>query len=206
MQEIRHFEEAFATFIEIIYSQVYSGNGWKYTSEQRQASYQSVFDSLLALLAALTITYDDFIEQELYAWSTSVSEGNPLALPFTEPFLPLYTDKAYKGSFLVICLQSKGPEKDISVALIQACYYEVYENLEACWGISTWLEFLRDYPNPDAVKFIEYILPYVNDDWYGQDLAIHLPRVLEVNPGPAATTLMAQWEALEAKLEAAQRL
>ncbi|RZJ88140.1 MAG: hypothetical protein EOO60_11430 [Hymenobacter sp.] len=103
-------------------------------------------------------------------------------------------------------MQSKAPAKNISAALLQACYFEVSRNLEACFGISTLLDFLGEYPNPAAVEFIAYILPYINDDWYGQDLVIHLPYVLKVNPGPAAPALMTKWKALEANLEAARRI
>jgi hypothetical protein len=206
MQELVRFEEAFATFIELTYNDIYIENKWKYDQAQRQANYQILFDSLLALLTVQAIDYDNFIEQEWYAWSTPTSKGNPLALPFTETFLPLYTRPNYKYSFLHICMQSKAPAKNISAALLHACYFRVQGNLDECFGISTLLAFLGDYPNPAAVEFIEYILPYVNDDWYGQDLVIHLPYVLEVNPGPAATALMAKWRVLEAKLEAARRI
>jgi hypothetical protein len=206
MQEIARFEEAFATFIELNYHDVYGDNKWKYTGEQRQANYQLLFDSLLALLTAQALAYDTFIEQEWIAWSTPTSESNPLALPFTEVFLPFYTRPNYKYHFLSICMQSQVPAKNISTALLQACYFEVNRNLEACFGISTLLDFLGEYPNPAAVEFIAYILPYINDDWYGQDLVIHLPYVLEVNPGLAATALMAKWKALEANLEAARRI
>ena len=205
-QEIADFEEAFATFIELTYRNEYSGHNWKYNEAQYQANYQSLFESLLALLAAVSIAYDEFIAQELHAWSTSDSAGNPLLLPFTEPFLPLYTDKAYKASFLLFCLQSRKPEQDIAAALIQACYYEVQDNLAACFGIATWLEFLADYPNPASVELIAYILPYINEDWYSQDLALYLPYVLQMNPGPAATALLAKWSVLEANLEAARRI
>jgi hypothetical protein len=205
-QEIARFEEVFATFIELTYRDEFSGHNWKYSDAQYQANYHSLIESLLALVAAMNIAYDEFIAQELYAWSTSDSEGNPLLLPFTEPFLPLYRDKAYKASFLIFCLQSRKPEQDISTALIQACYYEVQDNLAACFGIATWLEFLAAYPNPASVEFIDYILPYINEDWYGQDLALYLPYVLKMNPGPAATALLAKWSALEANLEAARRI
>lgn len=206
MLEIQAFEEAFHTFIDLIYNDVHDGHKWKYTTEQRQASYDSLFASLLALLPALNVAYDDFIEQELLAWATTTaSDGNPLALPFTQRFVPQYARRDYKGSFLYICLQSKASEKDISAALIQVCYFEVEGNLEACDGIYIWLEFLAAYPpNPAAVGFIAYILPYVNKDWYSQELAYYLPYLLERNPGPEATALLAQWEALEVKIEASR--
>jgi len=208
MLEVQAFEEAFQTFIDITYQDVHDGHKWKYTTEQRLANYDSLLASLLALLATLHVAYDDFIEQELAAWATTtVSNGNPLALPFTQLFVPQYSRKDYKGSFLYICLQSKAPEKDISTALIQACYFEVQGNLEACYGIYIWLEFLAEYPpNPAAVEFIAYILPHVNEDWYSQELACYLPYLLERNPEPEATALLAQWKALEAKIETARRL
>lgn len=195
ISEIVRFEEVFSTFLELTYRNEDRGNSWKYSDAQYQATYQALLESLLALLTAMAISYDEFITQELGAWSTPVSEGNPLGLPFTETFLSLYTDKAYKAFFLISCLQSKKPEKDISAVLLQACYYEVQEKLTACVGIATWLDFLGDYPTPAAVEFINYILPHINDDWYGQDLALHLPYVLQVNPGPAATALLAKWRA-----------
>jgi hypothetical protein len=206
MQEVIRFEEAFTTLIELNFNDIYTENGWKYNQAQRQVNYQILFDSLLALLTAQVIDYDNFIEQEWYAWSTPTSNGNPMALPFTEAFLPLYTRPNYKYYFLYICMQSQAPAKNISAALLHACYFEVRDNLDACFGISTLLDFLGDYPNPAAVEFIDYILPYVNDDWYGQDLVIHLPYVLKINPSPAATALMAKWKVLEAKLEAARRI
>jgi len=208
MLETQAFEEAFQTFIDVSYKNVHDGHKWKYTAEQRRASYDSLVASLLALLAILNITYDDFIEQELVAWATSTaSDGNPLALPFTQPFVPQYARKDYKGSFLCLCLQSRAPDKDISTALIQACYFNAQENLEDCYGIYLWLGFVTEYPpNPAAVDFIAYILPHVNEDWYSEELACYLPYLLETNPGLKATALLAQWKTLEAKIEAARRL
>jgi hypothetical protein len=200
--EIARFEAAFSTFVAILYGD----DKWRYEAAERQASYQAVFDALLLLLAARGIAYDDFVEQELTAWATPPSAGNPLALPFTQAFLPLYESRRYKDSFLIICLQSREPAKDISTALLHACYCEVQGKLDGCFGISTWLDFLGNYPNPEAVRFIAFIMPFINDDWYGQDLAAHLPYVLQVNPGPAATALLAEWEALEALLDAARRV
>jgi len=199
--EIARFEAAFSTFVTILHGD----DKRRYDGAERQASYQAVFDTLLLLLAASGIAYDDFVEQELSAWATPPSAGNPLALPFTQAFLPLYESRPNKRSFLIICLQSQEPAKDISAALLRVCYFEVQRQLDACFGISTWLDFLGNYPNPEAVRFIAYIMPFINDDWYGQDLAAHLPYVLQVNPGPAATALLAEWEALEARLDAARR-
>lgn len=208
MLAIQAFEEAFQAFIDVTYNDVHDGRKWKYTSEQRLASYDALLASLLALLAALNVAYDDFLEQELVAWATFPgSDGNPLALPFTQSFVPQYARKDYKGSFLYICLQSKACEKDISTALIQACYFNVQGNLEDCYGIYSWLGFVTEYPpNPAAVGFIAYILPHINEHWYSEELACYLPYVLETNPGPTATALLAEWKALEAKIEAARRL
>lgn len=208
MQEIQAFEASFQNFVDINYHNAHDGNKWKYSEEQRRASYESLFASLLTLLATLNIAYDDFIEQELMALASTTSNGNPLALPLTPSFVPLYTQhKGYKGSFLIICMQTKAPEKDISAALIQVCYFDTRVNLEACYGIYLWLEFLGDYPpNPTTVGFIAYILPHVNEDWYSQQLLHYIPYELRRNPGPEATALLAQWEVLVAKIEAAMRL
>jgi hypothetical protein len=55
MQELVRFEEAFATFIELTYNDIYIENKWKYDQAQRQANYQILFDSLLALLTVQAI-------------------------------------------------------------------------------------------------------------------------------------------------------
>jgi hypothetical protein len=141
--------------------------------------------------------YDDFIEKELLAWSTPASEGNPLALPFTETFLPLYTN--YKYTFLVSCLQKKKPVKDISAALIHACYFVMGDSPDEDWSLNYLLEFLSDYPNPAAVSVIAFLLPFITTEWYVQtrDFSFALHHVLAANPGPEATYLEHQLALLQ---------
>jgi hypothetical protein len=186
MLKIQRFEESFTTFVDINFGCVYS---WQYGDAHRQASYDALFEALLALLMAMGISYDEFIEQEVLAWSTPASTGNPLALPFTADFLPFYAN--YKYTFLVSCLQEKKPVKDISAALIQACYFVMGDSPEEDWRLNYWLEFLSDYPNPAAVSVIAFLLPFITTDWYVQtrDFSFALHYVLAANPGPEATYL-----------------
>jgi hypothetical protein len=199
MLELQRFEESFATFIEVTYKNAFVDNQWKYDYAQYRASYDSVWESLLALLAAIGIAYDDFIEQELVAWATPASTGNPLALPLTEAFLPLYANADHKYSFLVICLQMKTPEKDVSAALIQACYFVMGDTPEEDWSLYNLLEFLSHYPNPSAVSLIAFLMPFITTEWYVQtrDFSFALHNVLAANPGPEATHLEHQLALLQ---------
>ncbi|WBO86707.1 hypothetical protein [Hymenobacter yonginensis] len=199
MLAIQRFEESFATFIEVGYGNVFVNNKWKYDYAQYRASNHAVWNALLELLTATGVNYDDFIEQELLAWSTPASTGNPLALPFTDAFLPLYANERHKYTFLINCLQIQEPEKDISAALIQACYFVMGNSPEEDMGLNNLLEFLGNYPNPAAVSLIAFLVPFITTEWYVQtrDFSFSLHHVLAANPGPEATHLEHQLALLQ---------
>jgi hypothetical protein len=88
-------------------------------------------------------------------------------------------------------LQEQKPVKDISAALIQACYFVMGDAPEEDWRLYNLLEFLSDYPNPAAVSLIAFLLPFITTEWYVQtrDFSFALHHVLAANPGPEATYL-----------------
>ncbi|SDY66626.1 hypothetical protein [Hymenobacter psychrophilus] len=177
-----------------------------FSYEKLRADYHALFDALLALLALQGIDYDDFIEQEILAWSDPLSKGNPCELPFEAGFLKFYTSSGYKFSFLVLCLQIQPPVRNISTPLLLACYHVLNDSPGLYARLTLWLDSLVDYPNPNAIGLVAAVLPLLNNDWYGQDLHLNLPYLLTQNPGPVATAVQAQLTQVTEVLDAANRV
>jgi hypothetical protein len=192
-----YFEHVFMTFVDSIYGSSAKTIG----SDERQLLYNQVFDALLDVLANQGVAYEDFIKSELLDWSRVGGSGNPLSLPFREEFLRSYTQKKYKYSFLVLCLQTRPPGASSAGALMQACRAVLAGPPSQYGSITNFLEAGSEYSDPTAVALVADILPLLTEEWYSQELLFYIQCLLDANPGPLSTALGEQLIQLESEIE-----